>query len=158
MKIITSEEKISAKGNKYKRIKVEGNDNELACFSTFSKYAEVVAGAEIDGTIKEKEYNGKKSYTLEDASQPKSGFGGAGVKAAQERKEVMIEKAQERKSDSIAYFNSVNCAITLVSKHDVFEKMSDQEVENAIVQWREWFLSEYRKYEAKDITEKRNAC
>jgi hypothetical protein len=68
----------------------------------------------------------------------------------------MIEKAQERKSDSIAYFNSVNAAIELMS-HRGIENMPDQEVEDALISWREWFLSEYRKYEAKDVTEKRNA-
>lgn len=156
MKIISSEEKVSAKGNKYKRIRIEGNDNELACFSTFSKYSEVIAGAQVDGLIKEKDFNGKKSYTLEDENKPKvGGFGGIGVKAAQERKADMIEKAQDRKSESIAYFNSTNCAIELVGKLDT-QSMTHQDIEEEIIYWRDWFLAEYRKYEASDITNKKN--
>jgi hypothetical protein len=123
---------------------------------TFPNFDGIIPGAEIECEI----WKSPAGKTYMFAPRPQSaskvgGFGG-GVKAAQERKEVMIEKAQERKSDSIAYFNSVNCSIELVSKRGMSE-MTDQDVELAVVQWREWFLSEYRKYEAKDVTEKRNA-
>ena len=80
---------------------------------------------------------------------------GTGIKAAQERKAVMIEKAQDRKSESIAYFNANNCAIELVSKLDI-KAMTQQDLEEEIIHWRDWFLSEYRKYEATDATDKKN--
>lgn len=87
---------------------------------------------------------------------------GTGMKAAQERKAEMIEKAQDRKNESIAYFNAVNSAIALLSSHKalispsnpIASVASDNEIHLFITKWRDWFLDEWKKYEAKDVTDK----
>jgi len=120
----------------------------------FEKFDEIMPGGTIEGELWRSDKGACYLFAPRPQSAPKVGGFGGGVKAAQERKEVMIEKAQERKSDSIAYFNSVNCAIELVKDM----KLDAKALQEELVIWREWFLSEYRKYEAKDVTEKRNAC
>ncbi len=57
-----------------------------------------------------------------------------------------IEKAQDRKSESIAYFNSVNSAIALFNGDVTRHSASTEEIKQVIVAWRDWFLDEYKKW------------
>lgn len=78
---------------------------------------------------------------------------GGGIAKAQERKAEFIKEAQERKNDSIAYFNALNSAIALVTK---LEFKSEGQTKVDIVYWRDWFLSEWKRYDAGDITDKQS--
>jgi hypothetical protein len=162
--------KISIKDLKKKRIEKLGKDvieaqveevgtgvitDKVQIWGDFPSFETITFGSVLEGDLVTKVSGNFTNITLyppKPAYTPKSG-GMGGIKAAQERKEVMIEKAQERKSDSIAFFNATNSAIALVK--DLKLNMDDTKAE--IVFWREWFLSEYRKYEASGITDKRNA-
>lgn len=139
--------KTSGAGNKYARATIDGK--EVAIFDKFPNFENLKEGDTVDGDLTKKDYNGKESWTLNplykpSTFQPKGG--GAGVKAAQERKEVMIEKAQERKSESIAYFNAINSAIALYNAHPEKEMHNPKEF---IIEYRDWFLAEWEKYNQK---------
>lgn len=121
---------------------------------TFPGFDDIGPGTETEGELWTSA-SGKK-YLFPPRAE-KAGFAprnGSGIKAAQERKAEMIEKAQDRKTESIAYFNSINCAIELVSKMNLLSK---ENIKEMIVYYRDWFLSEYRKYEKSEHTEKHDA-
>lgn len=92
---------------------------------------------------------------------PKTGnkTGGNGVKVAQERKAQMIEAAQDRKNESIAFFNATNSAIQLVSLYQAKAEypLTDAGIEGAIIRWRTFFLNEWKKYESGDYQDKHQA-
>lgn len=136
-------------GATYEKVVLWPEDWTLANYHPGSKitgqYVEKVNGNFVNKTLKPERTN-----TLNR---------GSGIKAAQERKEVMIEKAQERKNSSIAYFNAVNSAIALVSNdksfHDYGTEGWESIIEGKISRWRDWFLSEWQKYDAQDETNKK---
>ena len=66
------------------------------------------------------------------------------LKKAMDWKARNISKAQDKKEKSIAFFNSVNAAISLVSG---FGKPSIEinEIKQGIIFWRDWFFSEWEK-------------
>lgn len=149
--------KTSAKGNRYARASINAQDGskhpDVTIFSSFPNFDAIKPSSTVEGELVSKDYNGKTSFTLEapKSAQPK---GGAGIKAAQERKEQMIEKAQERKNSSIAYFNAVNSAIALLGKTLDIAHDDTEQIEKFVRHWRDWFLAEWEKYDARDISGK----
>jgi hypothetical protein len=128
--------------------------DKVQIWAGFPDFETITFGSVVEGDIVKKVSGNFTNITLYPVKQAYVPKGGGGIKAAQERKADMIEKAQERKSDSIAFFNATNSAIALVKGVG----FSTEDTKAEIVFWREWFLSEYRKYEALDITDKRNVC
>jgi len=61
----------------------------------------------------------------------------------------ILQNAQYRKSLSIAYFNAINAAIELVKK--ITPELNDTDVKHEIVNWRNFFLEEHKKYYATVI-------
>jgi hypothetical protein len=121
---------------------------------------EIKDGVTIRAEMKVTEKNGYKNVNLyPERTKTIRGSGSApSIKAAQERKAEFIEKAQDRKNESIAFFNATNSAIAIVEK--VTKDLpfpTDKDFQQAIVRWRDWFLTEWQKYEAKDLTDKHTA-
>jgi hypothetical protein len=158
IKIISSETKTSSKGNAYKKVSLnDGRDlNNVAVFPSFSQYEKVTAGSVVEGVVKEKEYNGSKSYSLEDGNLGKKPSGVGNMSKLMEKKAENIREAQERKEDSIAFFNATNSAVSIVlglieikSKQkgslgeDVSEYPDPAIIRKSIVDYRNWFLREY---------------
>lgn len=134
----------------------EGQEKGVTIWDSFPDFANLAPGKSIKGDIVVKQngnYTNKTLYApkVENIAKGHIGGLGGGIKAAQERKAVMIEQAQDRKNDSIAYFNSLNSAIAMISK--VSPEFSD--VRDEIRKWRDFFLAEWQKYEAGDSTDKR---
>lgn len=78
--------------------------------------------------------------------------GGGGVKAAQERKAQDIEKAQDRKEESIAYFNAMNCSINLVKGNLPMESDEDMTtIEANIDHWFKFFYRRWYNFKVEDI-------
>lgn len=126
--------------------------NDVSVWGDFPNWADLRPGSEISGEIKTNN-KGYKSLYPEKAttSRPPSG-----IKAAQERKAEFIEKAQDRKNDSIAYFNSLNSAISFVDKfRNEFEIQNHDDAFEIVLKCRDKFLDEWQAYDAKDITDKR---
>lgn len=118
----------------------------------FPNFDGVVEGATIDATVW-KSPAGKWYMFAPKTASNGSNFANKGpssIKAAQERKAEMIEKAQDRKSESIAYFNAVNSAITLRAADRTLLFNSVQDEREYLTVWRNWFLSEWEKY--NDLT------
>lgn len=140
----------AADGQEYMKISLWKNDWE--------KY-DIKDGVTIRAELKITEKNGYKNVTLypERTSTLRDSGRMPSLKAAQERKAVMIEEAQARKSESIAFFNATNSAIALIEKimKDV-PFTTDKDYQQAIVRWRAWFLTEWQKYEAGELTDKHN--
>ena len=117
------EEKVSAKGSKYYKATLKDEtDKEIHDVAIFSSFGEVLPGSIVEGVLRASEYQGKTSYVLEKGNlgaKPAS-FGG-GIAKAQAAKAEYIKEAQQRKEDSIAYFNAINNAIAyLATKNEPF--------------------------------------
>ena len=135
-------------------VSINRNDKKTGKVA-FEKFDDIMPGFDVEGELWKSPAGKNYLFAPRPQSAPRTGGAGVGIKAAQERKAEMIEKAQDRKSESIAYFNSVNCAIELVSKMKSVE-LTRQETKEEIIHWRDWFLAEYRKYEASPETDKKN--
>jgi hypothetical protein len=61
--------------------------------------------------------------------------------------ETILKNAQYRKSLAIAYFNATNAAIELCKGLNIHEK----ETKIKIIEYRNWFLEEHKKYYAENI-------
>jgi hypothetical protein len=62
-----------------------------------------------------------------------------------------IREAQDNKDLKIAFFNSTNNAIEIVTK--IPQYMQDMPtIQKAIVEWREWFLSEHAEHHKRMVT------
>lgn len=143
---------ISPEGREIANVSVNRTNKKGEVFPNFDS---ITSGASIEATSWESESG--KWYLFapkpERASNGTTGGfkGGSGVKAAQERKAEMIEKAQDRKSESIAYFNATNSAISILAAlfaGKEFRQTSglSEALKNDISLWRDWFLSEWEKY------------
>ncbi len=115
-KISAIEFKQSAAGNAYARVKFEGNDNEVAIFSKFPGFGELKVGSTVEGELTSKDFNGKKSYTLNSLSKPSTfKAGGANIAKAQEVKAKNIGEAMDRKEASIEKMATFRDATILTS-------------------------------------------
>lgn len=140
-KVNNLEAKQSAKGTTYYIADFTDEAGNTVNASTFDS---ITNASEVEGEITK---NGQyTNFKLGGAKK-----GGVGIKAAQERKAEMIEKAQDRKNEAIAFFNATNNAIALINTLGLKDK---QDIKDAITYWREWFLDEWIRYEAQDYTNK----
>ncbi len=111
----------------------------------FPGYATLQVGSEIEANLtpaKDPKYKPSLSPV---STQTTYGGANRGYRGGSGMKSEEIKQAQERKSESISYFNSVNSAISLVSKFDM-ESMGEAELRVKLVAWRDWFLEEYEKW------------
>lgn len=69
-----------------------------------------------------------------------------------------VKEAQERKNESISYFNSLNSAIAILGPlNEQRELITPAEYQAELLKWRDILLDEWRKYEAADYKTKRDA-
>lgn len=125
----------------------------------FPGFAEIMTGHTVEGDLVSKQNGQFLNHTLYPIKpKPATGTGGGmrGVAAAQERKAKFIEEAQDRKSESIAYFNATNSAIQLVSSLPEFRQgcTTSTGLFEIIVRTRDQFLAEWQKYENADYADK----
>ena len=68
-------------------------------------------------------------------------------KKIREEKQQRIEKAISQRERSIAYFNSVNSAISLLGEKAKFGgNKEDKIVKEFLIKWRDWFYSQWRDW------------
>lgn len=148
IKIEWAESKTSTAGTVYKRATVIENGNTIdnvAVFASFPQYSEVEPGRTVEGFIKIKDYKGKPSYSLESGMKPasKDDFGrNKGIKEAQDRKELSIDKSQDRKEHGIKVSSTLRMAVDLSI---AFPDQGDEGTEDQIKKWREWLWGEWDK-------------
>lgn len=119
-------------------------------------FQDIMVGHVVEGTLvpaKDPKY-GPTLYPIKTSNvgQPRAS---GGISKLMDKKAENIKEAQERKSDSIAYFNSVNSAINLVTKllepslQNGTAIPSEAELKVKIRVWRDWFIQEYEDYNTK---------
>lgn len=114
----------------------------------FPNFKGIQAGTVVEGNMWQNPKDGKYSLYALKPQGTKPSYGGGGMKMMQE-KAKNIEEAQKRKSESIAYFNSVNSAIAMLPFRQGTLKItaSDNGEKEFIIYWRDWFISEYEKWD-----------
>lgn len=126
--------------------------DKVSIWGDFPGWASLSPGQSVEGEIKTND-KGYKSLYEDKAPAPTRPASGA-VSAAKITSES-VEKAQNRKNDSIAYFNSLNSAISFVSQFkDPIAVMDAGDYYLLVLNYRDKFLDEWRKYDAGDITDK----
>ena len=137
------EEKTSSKGVLYKKASVTDGDRkyeDVAVFNYYSKYAEVIPGATVEGVIQEgRIFQGKPSYTLTDGNlgaKPASMRKESTIAKAQERKAEFIEKAQDNKDNAVKVASTMNKAVDLTIAFPTYWDVPNKEEQ--IIKWREW--------------------
>lgn len=122
---------------------------KVTIWDSYPNFAELAPGREVTGSIEVKQNGQYTNKTL----KPEVTHGYKGMQGGQksvnisklmDKKAENIEEAQNRKNDSIAYFNSVNSAINAIGEYDTARDLQDYK--QAIVELRDWFLSEWHKY------------
>ena len=115
----------------------------------FPRFDETVVGAQIEG---EPWTSGAgKLYLF--GPRPQKAYSGAAKKAdireAQAVKAEYIREAQDRKEESIAFFNATNSALTIISGDIKSGLITVDTAQEKIRYWRDWFLAEYEKYKGR---------
>jgi len=102
--------------------------------------AQVLENATVDGVLEKKvAKSGKDYYKLSSAN-----FASTTAKSR--------EDSDRQRQEGIAYFNSLNSAIAVVGPVD--GSASIEEWQERYTSWRDFFLSEWKKYEADDYENK----
>lgn len=107
---------------------------------TFPGFADLQPGGTVDGTVWVNPKNGKKTL------YPPKEFVPRGV--SQAIRKADIKEAQDRKEESIAFFNATNAAIAIVKETTDLKVLpiSKSSIQSQIREWRDWFLTEHKHY------------
>ncbi len=125
----------------------------VAIFNSFPNFSSLGVGSEVIGMITVKVNGQFTNKTLNEERTQGWGGGKKGpsinMNKLMEKKAEYIQEAQERKNESIAYFNAVNSAINAMGKYP-YGSMGDLEKGWKVhfIELRDWFLSEWQKYES----------
>lgn len=139
------EEKTSAKGTKYRVCSF--TDETGKRYDNVSTFDVVELSQTYDGDIVT---NGQ--YTnFKLAKEPKKFDRSTTIAVAQERKEQSIIKLQDRKEESIAYFNSCNLAIQTIGQYDPAKWESVKHYENDFEYWRNFYFKKWYSFNLQDF-------
>ena len=135
------EQKTTSTGKPYKACTLE-DGRQTNVWSDHPLFNEVAIG----GTIADNLLYQKGQYW--NVSNPaRSAQRGATTRANNQRSE-QIKEAQDRKEQSITFFNATNAAMTAVTsfRKGDFGDMSENDIKTAIREWRDWFIKEHENY------------
>lgn len=156
--------KTTSTGKGMAKVSLEGIDSSshdgVAIWEGFPNFTGLAIGSEVEGDISVKmngRYENKSLYAprLNNAPIRRTGAS-TGIAKLMDKKAENIEKAQDRKNESISFFNSTNSAIQLFTAYQSKAEfpLSDEGTKKFIIEWRNFFLSEWKKYEASDDGDK----
>lgn len=145
--------------------KPDKNNNPMK-IATFENGDKVFVNSKYDALIYDQVEVGKEFELMKEGNfnkikydKPQSNFPNK-IEKMMDKKADNIKEAQGRKNDAIAYFNSLNSAIAIFGQVKSLNPTlweDGEQIKSFIVEYREWFLEEWYKYEAKDYIEKHNA-
>lgn len=139
----------------YKRVNVKDPSgvvtNGVAVFSSTPFYSQVVTNAQVEGILKEKDYNGSKSYTLEAPYQPRSG-GGAMPAKMMEKKQEFIKEAQDDKQQAIKISSTFTAAWNTAIASFGGKGFTQDEFAKDFKMWRRYFVNNYEVEENPALT------
>lgn len=115
--------------------------------TTFDGGQKVWVNAKYDADIFESVVPDSEHELHKDGDFWKIGAEGSKL-VPQSKKAAEIQVAQERKSDSIAFFNATNAAIKIVESDPAYSnrEMTVERIQESIRFWRDWFLSEWASH------------
>lgn len=130
-------EKTSSKGTKYAKVTLEsvegGIIEDVAIFSSFPDFANIMVGSEVEGNLIEKDYNGSKSYSLE--AEKSIGGKKPNFDRIIEKKQAGIAEAQSTKANNISEAQSRNeimwakrSASEIIAHHPAYKTLSAVEI------------------------------
>lgn len=131
------EQKLTSTNKPYKRVTLADGRN-VSVWVDHPAYNEVGIGYEIPDNLL---YQKGQYWNLSNPAH--KARAGATTRANNQRSE-QIKEAQDRKEQSIAFFNATNSAITLVSAKGMND--DDAQIKDDIRHWRDWFLTEHDNY------------
>lgn len=127
--------------------------DKISIWGDFPNWNDLKPGMTIEGEIRANAKGYKSISAITSSPAPTRAPSGA-VSAAKITSES-VKEAQSRKNDSIAYFNSLNSAIAFVKEFkNEFGVLMVEEAYKHVLNMRDKFLDEWRKYEAGDVTDK----
>lgn len=140
MKIIKLEIKVDKNSNQYKAIEIEDGRKVNYIGHKHSLFNKVEVGYELTENQLEQdgEWKGKATWRLIDPNAPSRGNYSGGRTA----KDESIRQAQNRKDESIAFFNSTNSAIKMLEILGIQENLEEE-----IRKWRNFFMAEWQNKE-----------
>jgi hypothetical protein len=154
MKIVKITHKNTKAGDGYKSLELS-DGRFLNVFKFHSMFSEIEEGGEIpDASI----VKDGKFWKLEDPKKEEkqtrgAAFKGQQIEKAQENKARYIAEAQDRKEESIAFFNATNCALKLLEVHGMnehAERLTPEQIQSYIKKWRGWFFAEWMGRDTHD--------
>ena len=141
----------SSKGNEYKKFNVRDEKGvvteDVVAFAFFTGYNAISVGAVVEAVLQDKEFNGRKSYSLVDGNlgaKPwanKSGEKTQAIAQAQEKKSEMITKAQDSKEESIKISSTARDATLIVTSQ--YKDLTEQDIKVKWLMWRKWLLNNW---------------
>lgn len=141
MKIIKIENRAAKESGKpYRRLTAEVEGKEIS--GSYWGNQELAVGQEVELEIEEK--NGFNNF--KDKKSPFKNNRDEKMKELQDIKQKNIKDAQYRKEISIAFFNSTNSAIALLSQAG---PIKDRRA--FITEWRDWFIQEHKVHRLKEL-------
>ncbi len=114
----------------------------------FPNFDGLAPGGKVTGNIWAHPTTGKKTLYPPKPAPPGGNFRRPAGPTREERKED-IKEAQGRKEESIAYFNAVNSAISIVSHIYELKGTPESTVKAALSSWIEHFLKLHQEYKDK---------
>lgn len=139
---ITSIEEKTTSTNKPYRACTLGDGRKVNVWSDHPLYAEVSIGGDIPDSLL---YQKGQYWNISNPAQRAQK--GAATRANNQRSE-QIKEAQDRKEQSITFFNATNAAmqaVTSFGKADFGDK-SIVDIRKEIRDWRDWFIKEHEAY------------
>lgn len=127
---------------------------DVSIWPDYPDFEALRPGDQTSGRV-EVNSRGFRSLKATDSGRRESAVAGFATRrpvgAADERRNEAMKVAQDRKYQSIAFFNATNSAIALVSAMRQGGTVADRiSIKNEVIYWRDWFLSEWKKHESGD--------
>lgn len=162
--ILWMENLTSAKGTNYIKATIKDESGrevkDVAIFSFFNQYAQVMPGATVEGVLETKVYNGKESYSLVNiqstswSRDKERGGANRGVKSgAVEAAKITsesVKSSQDRNELGYQAGGSFRDATLLTTMELQGENAPDDMIKAVWKKWRAWLWNEYWK-EDKDF-------
>lgn len=143
------EEKTASSGSKYFRADLKDVDGKeykgVAIFNSFTDYAKVQPGGEVEGKIVEKDYKGQPSYTLENLAPLQSGYraGGGNMAKVMEKKAEQIATAQGNKELGIMTSSTIRMAVDIAIAEVSGMPLDEGLFKSRVKHWRDFLIAEW---------------
>ena len=137
------ERKTTSTGKAYMQITLEGEgEKKVSIWSDFPDFANIMPGGKVSGELKQNDKGYWNLYPPRTGAKPNGGaFKQKVIEEAQARKAGDIERFQGNKEEAIRIQSAQRDAVLIVTQLQR-DLITENEIKEAIVAWRNWFLSD----------------